>query len=118
MKLDDLTGRTFGQLQVICRAQDHITDKGHWDSQYFCKCDCGEGVIVMRKNLISGHTKSCGCIRRKKGTALPEKKRVKGCLYNRQGIMCVDQKCSTCGWNPTNTKLRKKRLKNLTGKDA
>ena len=27
-----------------------------------CICDCGNTVIVKRNSLISGHTKSCGCV--------------------------------------------------------
>ena len=31
---------------------------------YHCICDCGSPAIVARPNLLSGNTKSCGCIRR------------------------------------------------------
>ena len=27
-----------------------------------CKCECGKEAIVSRSNLISNHTKSCGCL--------------------------------------------------------
>jgi len=29
-------------------------------------CDCGRSKVVKRGNLIHGHTKSCGCERRRK----------------------------------------------------
>lgn len=28
-----------------------------------CKCDCGNETIVLKANLVRGHTKSCGCNR-------------------------------------------------------
>lgn len=29
--------------------------------KYLCKCKCGNTTSVSRKNLLNGHTKSCGC---------------------------------------------------------
>ena len=29
-----------------------------------CKCDCGKIIEVIGYNLINGHTKSCGCLRK------------------------------------------------------
>lgn len=31
---------------------------------WICKCDCGKVTVVRSKNLISGNTKSCGCLRK------------------------------------------------------
>lgn len=51
----DLIGNKYGFLTVIKLAE--ISPR-----KYLCKCECGGEVIVNSKNLISGHTKSCGCL--------------------------------------------------------
>lgn len=61
----DLTGKTFGRLKVIERADDYISPSGHRHSMWRCKCSCPEGnvVIVDTHALNNGSTKSCGCLR-------------------------------------------------------
>lgn len=56
-RLDDLTGQRFGKLVVI----ERVWRKGatHWR----CKCDCGNETAVVNSHLVSGYTKSCGCLR-------------------------------------------------------
>lgn len=55
----DLTGRRFGKLVVLSRADDK---KGQvmWN----CLCDCGNERIVNGGNLRNGRTISCGCYRK------------------------------------------------------
>ena len=55
---NDLTGQIFGRLKVI---EYLYTDKR---SMYLCSCECGNNCVVGQSNLVSGHTRSCGCIRR------------------------------------------------------
>ena len=112
-KFDDLTDRTFEKLYVIGRAPDYVTPKGHHDSRWLCKCECGNEVTVRRTNLVTNHTKSCGCIRNKSKKKRVEKRHGSRCIHNREGVICEDQNCSECGWNPCNTKLKRQRLKNL-----
>lgn len=57
----DLTGKTFGRLKVISRAEIPITVKSRWGTYWNCLCECGNIVVVQSGKLISGHTKSCGC---------------------------------------------------------
>ena len=59
-EVDDLRGKRFGRLVVI--EFDHI-DKYH-SSQWLCRCDCGNEVVVSRGNLIKGRARSCGCYKR------------------------------------------------------
>jgi len=33
------------------------------DCHYLCRCDCGRIAFIKRTALISGRTKSCGCIK-------------------------------------------------------
>lgn len=58
-RLIDLTGQKFGNLEVIKRKGS--TKDGH--ALWLCKCDCGGLKEVSSKSLISGHTKSCGCVK-------------------------------------------------------
>ena len=55
----DLLDRRFDRLLVT---QFVGMDK-HRNSQWLCKCDCGKCVVVVRSNLITGNTSSCGCRR-------------------------------------------------------
>lgn len=54
----DITGQRFGKLVAL----DRVNDGGQ--STWKCQCDCGRTKIVKMKNLISGCTKSCGCLSR------------------------------------------------------
>lgn len=53
----------FGRLTVIKRVEDHICyPSGYRTPQWLCKCDCGNDVIIIGKNLTRKNgTKSCGC---------------------------------------------------------
>lgn len=63
---DDLTGRTFGRLNVV--RFDHF-DR-HGVSYYWVQCECGAPPkIVQRCNLISGGTVSCNCWRLEQSAA-------------------------------------------------
>lgn len=55
----DLTGKRFGKLTVIS-----IHGKAGEKNTYLCQCDCGNKIVVLGNNLVSGATNSCGCIRR------------------------------------------------------
>lgn len=57
-KSSDLTGRKFGNLMVLSKVENNEGLSG-----WLCKCSCDDNneVIVYSNNLISGHTKSCGC---------------------------------------------------------
>lgn len=61
--LIDLTGRKFGRLIVLKRVANSKYGKAMW----LCKCDCGKEKIIFGYNLKNGHTKSCGCLKRKHG---------------------------------------------------
>ena len=61
-KFVDLTGQRFGRLVVIKLS----TPKGTKHHKWLCKCDCGNECVVLGHNLVGGHTKSCGCLRKEK----------------------------------------------------
>lgn len=54
----DLIGKRFGKLVII--SFYGINKYGGTD--YLCLCDCGNLIIVSRNSLLTGNTKSCGCI--------------------------------------------------------
>ena len=55
-KLIELTGKKFCFLTVIKRAPEPGRVK------WLCTCVCGANTAVQSGDLISGHTKSCGCL--------------------------------------------------------
>jgi hypothetical protein len=60
MAFNDLTGKKFGDLRVIAYAG---VDK-HRRRRWRVSCErCGYGVkVVLAANLLSGRTKTCGCV--------------------------------------------------------
>lgn len=59
----DLTGRQFGKLRVIGRAERQSA-RSLW--YWLCQCECGNQKIVSGIN-IGRNTNSCGCIRNHQG---------------------------------------------------
>lgn len=56
MKIYELGGQRFGRITVLHRADD--------SRKWACICDCGREFDVFTSHLISGRSKSCGCLRR------------------------------------------------------
>lgn len=57
----DLTDETFGRLTVVGLARKRGKNGQYY---YTCKCTCGEYRDVEAGSLVSGATKSCGCLQR------------------------------------------------------
>lgn len=59
-RFKDLTGQKFDRLTVIKRAGTSKSGKVLW----LCECSCGERnqITTTTSNLITGNTKSCGCL--------------------------------------------------------
>lgn len=55
----NLIGKTFGKLMVI-KETEKRSDNGNiiWE----CKCKCGRTTFIDSGSLLSGNTKSCGCL--------------------------------------------------------
>lgn len=69
---NDLTGKTFHSLLVLNRSNDRGNGKKpvvKWD----CVCECGKRVVVKSDSLLTGHTKSCGCLKLKHGLSNKER---------------------------------------------
>lgn len=50
-------GTTFGRLTTISYA-----GKLRKRSAWLCRCTCGTEKVIQQSNLITGGTKSCGCL--------------------------------------------------------
>lgn len=88
-----LIGKRFGRLVVISR--DETKPIGHGKPSYWiCKCDCGNTCSILYNSLISGSTKSCGCLR----SALVSKNNTKDITNQRFGKVVAKER--------TNKKLR------------
>lgn len=61
-KVKDLTGKRFHRLVVLGFSHKNKNRKYFWK----CKCDCGNELIIPSYNLVSGNTKSCGCLNKEK----------------------------------------------------
>lgn len=57
--IQDLIGKKFGRLTVTGRADPPVRNK---QIMWHCVCDCGGTKDVGRANLVSGRTRSCGCL--------------------------------------------------------
>jgi hypothetical protein len=60
----DLAGKQFARLTVI-ELRPSIGNRTAW----LCKCLCGSHRVVLGKQLVSGITRSCGCLHRERFTS-------------------------------------------------
>ncbi len=61
----NIIGRTFGKLLAVSEVGRATNDK---NPIYSCVCECGKIKEIRKQSLLSGHTKSCGCLYRGKPT--------------------------------------------------
>ena len=58
-----VTGKLFGSLRVIAYAGTDRHGRRKW--RVGC-CRCGKEKTVLAANLLSGRSKTCGCVQREK----------------------------------------------------
>jgi hypothetical protein len=109
MNKNDIIGKRFGKLLVIEFAG--YVETGIKEvkrrSIYKCKCDCGNFPIVKRNSLVTGHTKSCGCLDENKGKNLLKHGLKKHTLY---GLwLNMKDRCN----NPNNSHFKYYGSKNI-----
>jgi len=112
-RIKNLVGKKFNRLLVIEKNNNKKNKRITWN----CLCDCGNYVTVNSNNLISGNTKSCGCLNdeaRKKGYS----ESAFNLLFNRYKVgaqkrnflfelnedfvrKITKEKCFYCGCDPT-----------------
>lgn len=59
-KFKNVSGQRFGRLLAIDSLAGSRTARRKWR----CLCDCGQEAFVDTCKLLSGHTRSCGCLQR------------------------------------------------------
>ncbi len=64
----DYTGIKKNRLTFISFDHIHYTPKGKKIPYWLCKCDCGNTIIVSSKDVVGGHTKSCGCFQKEQAS--------------------------------------------------
>ena len=55
----DRTGQKFGKLTVLYHAGKNKLNKILWQ----CRCDCGNELPIVAGSLVTGNTKTCGCVK-------------------------------------------------------
>lgn len=58
-RIKDITGKQFGRLTAIRVVGNDRYGRKKW----LFKCDCGNQIVCSANNVISGNTKSCGCLK-------------------------------------------------------
>ena len=121
VELNDLTGQRFGRLEALERVGTYVAPKGNTTIPiWLCRCDCGKYIEVLRCNLTTKKTKSCGCIRKEQAKKAGKARRendVKKCVFN-IGVDCNEVNCRKCGWNPKEDERRKKKLRGETEQEG
>jgi len=60
----DIADRVFGYLTVVqrlTRDEQMSRYRNTRNSAWWCRCVCGIRFPVLRQDLVSGNTRSCGC---------------------------------------------------------
>lgn len=63
-RIIDISGQRFGRLVAIEHAGRVVNKNGFRTTLWRCKCDCGNESVVRYPLLVSGNTRSCGCLER------------------------------------------------------
>ena len=75
-KIIDMTGQRYTRLTVTS-----FHSSSRRGAQWTCLCDCGTWCVLLRDALVSGHNKSCGCLKKelmsKVKSVRPAKRKVK-----------------------------------------
>lgn len=74
----DLTGRSFGRLVALYRSENTNSGQTRWN----CVCECGIKKIVNSRDLLSGKTRSCGCLSRESSKARATKHGMRGTRFH------------------------------------
>ena len=75
----EVIGLKFGRLTPI--EYDHMEIRGVNNSRfhfYKCICDCGNEAVVNKTYLLTGDTKSCGCLYIEKAKTMNKRYRNSG----------------------------------------
>lgn len=56
-------GDKFGRLTVLEKSEPYRNPEGYIkESRWLCQCECGNTKVILRSALMTGRTRSCGCL--------------------------------------------------------
>lgn len=86
--LKDLSGKRFARLTVI-----QFSGFGNRTTVWDCLCECGQRKAVTAVSLVTGNTKSCGCLKSEYAAA---RFTTHGMRYRREYNiwLCAKNRCS------------------------
>lgn len=106
----DISGKRFGMLVVTSMADDYVSPSGHRLSRCNCICDCGKSFVAGMSQLVTGQTRSCGCLLNTKGMLLDFPELMSKYDFEKNNALGIDVnsitartsrkvwwKCATCG---------------------
>lgn len=64
IKGKDLTGEQFTRWTVLWEAEPYISPSGYKIRKWHCRCICGQEKDVLQVALVTGDSKSCGCLQK------------------------------------------------------
>lgn len=95
---DNLVGNKYGRLTVVRRLKPEEVETRQYN--WLCQCECGNYIKASANKLKTGHTRSCGCL--KKEFSIGDATRTHGMrntrLYNIYASMkrrCSDPNCES-----------------------
>lgn len=94
----NLIGERFGNLTVIERAENN--NRGN--TQWLCKCDCGNTKVRLGYDLTHGRSVTCGCAINRKGKPSEKRKSIVGNKYGKLTVVSLNEEKSKNGvlvWN-------------------
>lgn len=99
-KSEEHVGKVFGNLTAL----SVLSKSKH--TKMLCQCSCGKECVVAAGHLVSGHTKSCGCMKKRtielSGQVFGRLTVVRFCGTNKYGTALWLCECS-CGCSITTT---------------
>lgn len=80
---NELEGRQFGDLKVICFEGVDKFQHTLWK----CKCSCGNFKTIPRSALVTGNTKTCGCSHSKEVAGLRNRINISGKKFGKLRVI-------------------------------
>lgn len=84
----DITGQKFGQLTALSLIIG--VGRRFWN----CGCSCGKAATIRQDHLMSGNTKSCGCLAPKHGGCARRRKHPLYYIWNAMRGRCINRNCA------------------------
>lgn len=59
IKVKDMPDRVFGNLTVVYKLSEYAIVDSKRQRQWYCRCDCGAGLVVLESDLLAGIVTAC-----------------------------------------------------------